>query len=413
MARETLVPEQFGPLQGVHVLSTGSLIAQPFAAALAAQMGAEVIQVENPHVEDTWRGIGLQLPRSDGAGTVGTSWLQERRNEFNVSLDMSTPEGKEIFLKLAARADIWMESSRPGTYAKWGLDDATVLAANPALVVCHVSGYGQDGDVAYLNRGSYDMIGQAFGGSMYQTGFPDPDPPTRAAPWTADYITALYCLSSSLAAHIHARDTGVGQVIDLAQFEAIHSVLAGTMVEYFQLGSVRERSGNRAPAFQPYDVFKAADGSVVIAAPATSIFENICRVLGLDPSDAYWSSARMAVDEVNGVEFDALLRGWCEERTTAELVTILNGAGVPCTTVLSARDAALDRHYAARGIHIEWDDEQVGRVKGTGPVPRFSKTPGKIWRGTTARGADNQAVYGDLLGYSESALRQMADKGVV
>ena len=186
MTQDTLVPEKFGPLQGVRVLSTGSVIAQPFAAVLAAQMGAEVIQVENPNVEDTWRGVGLKLPTNNATKEVSTSFLAERRNEFNVTLDMSQPGGKEIFLSLAARADIWMESSKPGAYERWGLDDATVLRHNPKLVICHVSGYGQTGDPSYLGRPSYDMIGQAFGGSMYQTGFPDPEPPVRAAPWVGD-----------------------------------------------------------------------------------------------------------------------------------------------------------------------------------------------------------------------------------
>ena len=393
--RETLVPEQFGPLQGVRVLSTGSVIAQPFAAALAAQWGAEVIQVENPYVEDTWRSVGLRVPSADGAREVGTSWLAERRNEFNITLDLANPEDKERFLKLAARADIWMESSRPGAYERWGLSDAVVQAANPRLVICHVSGYGQTGEPSYLGRASYDMIGQAFGGSMYQTGFPDA-PPTRAAPWTADYITALMCLSSSLAAFVHAKETGIGQVIDLAQFEAIHAVLAGTMVEWFHLGLVRERSGNSSPAFQPYDVFAVKDGSVVIAAPAETIFEKVCVVLSLDPKDPYWSSARTAIHEVQGVEFDALLRGWCEERTMAEAIEQLNAAGIACSPILNARSSAEDPHYRARGVHVEWDDEVVGRVRGTGVTPRFSATPGKIWRGTTLPGADNDRIFGML-----------------
>lgn len=170
--RDTLVPEQFGPLQGVRILSTGSVIAQPFAAALAAQWGAEVIQVENPHVEDTWRTIGLKVRSADGSREVGTSWLAERRNEFNVTLDMSTPEGCEKFLKLAARADIWMESSRPGTYDRWGLTDARVEGVNPALVICHVSGYGQSGEPSYLGRASYDMIGRPSAARCTRPGFP-------------------------------------------------------------------------------------------------------------------------------------------------------------------------------------------------------------------------------------------------
>jgi crotonobetainyl-CoA:carnitine CoA-transferase CaiB-like acyl-CoA transferase len=205
----------------------------------------------------------------------------------------------------------------------------------------------------------------------------------------------------------------VGQSIDLAQFEAIHSVLAGTMVEWFQLGVVRERSGNKSPAFQPYDVFAAKDGSVVIAAPAATIFEKVCIVLGLDPADEYWSSARTAINEVQGLEFDAILRGWCEERTMAELVENLNAAGVPCCAILSSEVAAKDAHYEARQVHIEWEDGQVGRIKGTGVVPRFSATPGKIWRGTTGPGADNVKIFGELLGYSHEQLNRLISRGVV
>src|ERR1051325_9732829 len=238
-----LVPEAFGPLQGLRVVSTGSLIAQPFAAALAAEMGAEVIQIERPGTGDAvWRNVGMKLPTPDGNGQVATSWIQERRNTFCVTLDLACPEGRELFLRLVRVADIWMESSKPGAYTKWGLGDDAVLAENPRLVIAHVSGYGQTGHPEYLGRASYDMIGQAFGGLMYQTGFPDPDPPTRAAPWTADYITSLFTLASSLAAYVHAQNTGRGQSIDVSQFECIHHLLSGTMVEYFANGFVRERT---------------------------------------------------------------------------------------------------------------------------------------------------------------------------
>ena len=167
MSEKKLVPETFGPLQGVKIVSTGTLIAQPFAAELAAEMGAEVIQVERPRTGDeSWRNVGIQIKAHDGGDPVATTFVQERRNMFCVGLDMSKPRGRDILLKLLQRAEIWMESSKPGTYAKWGLDDETVLKANPSLVITHVSGYGQTGDPDYVGRTSYDMIGQAFGGRI-------------------------------------------------------------------------------------------------------------------------------------------------------------------------------------------------------------------------------------------------------
>jgi crotonobetainyl-CoA:carnitine CoA-transferase CaiB-like acyl-CoA transferase len=408
-----LVPEAFGPLQGVRILSSGTIIAQPFAAALAAEQGAEVIQVERPGTGDAaWRNLGLKLPTKDGKGQVGASWVQERRNSFYVSLDLAQPEGRELFLELAAVSDIWMESSKPGTYSEWGLTDEALLAVNPRLVIAHVSGYGQTGDPGYLGRASYDMIGQAFGGLMYQTGFPDPEPPTRAAPWTADYITALSVLWACLAGYIHATKTGRGQSIDLPQFECVHHTLGGTMVEYFAKGAVRERSGNRATAFQPYDAFRASDGWVVLAAVGT-VFDRVLPAIGLDASDPKWKEAHTDLESIAGIEFDALLRGWIAERTVAEVVEIMNRAQVACCPIMTAHDMAEDRHYRARGVHVEWEDEQVGPVKGIGVLPRFSATPGKIWRGSVPVGHDNELVFGTLAGLSATDVAALRSRGIV
>ena len=410
----SLVPEQFGPLQGVRILSTGSLIAQPYAASLAAEMGAEVIQVERPGEGDAaWRHLGMQLPTTDGTGQVATTWVQERRNELYTTLDFSTPEGKQIFLKLIEACDIWMESSKPGSYTKWGLTDEVVLQTNPKIVIAHVSGYGQTGHEDYLGRASYDMIGQAFGGLMYQTGFPDPEPPVRANPWTADYITALFCLWSSLSGYIYAQRTGKGQVIDVSQFESIHRLLSGTMVEYFANGFVRGRSGNKATAFQPYDAFQASDGWVVIGAVGLAVFSRVCQAIGLDPQDEKWHNASSDVNSIEGIEFDALLRGWVAERTVAEVVESLNAAQVACCPIMNSKDMAEDPHYQARKLHVEWEDGQVGPVKGTGVTPLFSETPGKIWRGSVPVGHDNEAVYTKLAGLSAEEVAQLKDKGVI
>ena len=401
----TLLPETFGPLQGVRILSTGTIIAQPFAAHLAAEMGAEVIQVEHPSGEyDAWRYMGIRLKGENGT-EAASSWVQERRNAFYVTLDFTKEGSKDLFLGLIKSCDIWMESSKPGSYDKWGLTDDVVLEANPKIVVSHVSGYGQSGDEGYLGRASYDLIGQAFGGLLNLTGFPDPEPPTRASPWTGDYLTALFCLWSSLAGYIYASRTGKGQVIDVAQFEAIHRAISGSMVEYFNAGVVRERSGNKAPAFQPYDVFNAKDGWVVIGAIGPSIFERACQVIGLDYAE--WAGVHTDINSDQGLAFDALLRAWVIDHTVKEAVDAFNANNVPCCPVMTARDMGEDPHYQARGVHVEWDDVQVGRVKGTGVAPKFSETPGKIWRGSVPAGYDNQRVYGDLLGLTPEKIDEL------
>ena len=409
---EPLLPEQFGPLQGVRIISTGTIIAQPFAAALAAEMGAEVIQVERPIIGDVTRTLGVKVGDADGA-PVGALWAQDRRNTLHTTLDFTAPEGRDVFLRMVAGVDIWMESSKAGTYAQWGLDDATVLTANPRIVITHVSGYGQTGHPDYLNRASYDPIGQAFGGSMALTGLPDPDPPITAIPLVADYTTAQMCLWSSLAAYIHALRTGQGQVIDIAQFEAVHKMMSGTMIEYFETGVARERSGNGSRRNQPFGTYEAKDGWVVIAAIG-GVYDRVCRILDLDPTDEHWRGARTEVDSIAGIEFDAILRGWLEERTVQEVVETLNDAQIGCSAVMTPKDISEDPHYAAREVHTEWDDLQMGRrVKGIGIIPKFSATPGKIWRGSTPLGYDNEAVYKRYLGMEPAELEELRERGII
>ena len=185
------------------------------------------------------------------------------------------------------------------------------------------------------------------------------------------------------------------------------------MVEYFANGFVRGRSGNKATAFQPYDAFQASDGWVVIGAVGLAVFSRVCQAIGLDPEDEKWHGASSDVNSIEGIEFDALLRGWVAERTVAEVVESLNAAQVACCPIMNSKDMAEDPHYQARKLHVEWEDGQVGTVKGTGVTPLFSETPGKIWRGSVPVGHDNEAVYTRLAGLSAEEVAQLRDKGVI
>ncbi|MBV8771983.1 MAG: CoA transferase, partial [Deltaproteobacteria bacterium] len=231
-------------------------------------------------------------------------------------------------------------------------------------------------------------------------------------PWTGDYLTALFTLWSSLAGLTYARQFGKGQVIDLAQYEALHRTMGGTMVEYFQNGLVRERSGNKAQGFQPLDSFETSDGWVVMGA-LSEVYKRLLRAIGLDPNDPKWESARVNLESIEGIEFDAILRGWIAERTTTEVVRILNEAQVPCAPIMTAKDMAENEHYQARDMHLEWEDLQAGPVKGIGVVPKFSLTPGKIWRGAPSVGHDNERVYRELVGISGDELEMLRHQHVI
>ncbi|HEX9013359.1 MAG TPA: CoA transferase, partial [Anaerolineaceae bacterium] len=194
MANTSDVPK-FGMLSGLKVFSTGTVVAAPYAASLFAENGATVIHAESTASPDTCRSIKY-------------AWNQEHRNELGMALDIPSPEGKEIFLKLCQWADIWIESSRGGTYARWGLADEVIWERNPRLVIVHVSGFGQEGDPDYTCRESSDPIDQAFGGYMSINGMPAPEPPLRAVPYASDYVTALNAAWAGLAAYTRAQITG-------------------------------------------------------------------------------------------------------------------------------------------------------------------------------------------------------------
>jgi len=408
-ADRNLVPHKFGPLYGVRIVSCGANIAQPFAAALAAEMGAEVIHIEPPGGGDPYRASGLDLG-ANGA-TAGSNWIQERRNMFCVTLDAEHPRGCELLLRLLAQSEIWMESAPTGAWTKIGLSDAEVLKRCPHLVIAHVSGLGQS-DADYLGGSDHDAIAQAFGGLMANIGFSDPQPPGRAMPSIADYLTALCALWSSLAALIHARASGAGQSIDVAKYEVVHKHLGPTLLEFFQRGAVAQRTGNKSPGAQPLDTFRARDEWLMIAALREQ-YGRLCKLLGLDPREQKWQHAAWHVNSPEGLEFDALFRRWVADRTADEVMRELGQIGVPCSKIMSSDECAQNPHYQARGMHIEWQDGQVGKVKGTGLVPKFSATPGAIWRGAVALGHDNHLVYGELLGLDAAELNDLRRAGVI
>ncbi len=403
----SIVPESFGALKGVRVLSTGTHITGPYAAHLAADFGAEVIQVESPGKGDPWRHEDYTW------NGVNVSWAHDRRNAFYISLDLKKPEGRDVFLNnLIPQCDIWVENSKPGTYPAMGITDEAVKAKNPKIVIVHVSPFGQDGDPDYTQRSLSNLVMQAFGGLMYTTGEAD-QTPVSAPAHGGEKMVALFALWSMLAAYIHAERTGKGQVLDIAEYECINKITSGTMPMFFVDGAVRERAGNKAGAFQPYDTFMAKDGWLFIGAISVPIFRRSLTIVGLDPSDEKWSGAFSNPNSPEGREFDGALRKWVGERTVADVVRILNENTIPCGPVNDPQQAADDPHFKARKIHEEWNDDLVGKVNGVRPVPQFSKTPGKIWRGSVAVGHDNEAVLTKVAGLDRAKINGLKSKGVI
>lgn len=407
-----VVPE-FGPLAGVRVLDSARFVAGPWAATYLGEFGARVVHLEGPPFgppfADATRTLRPLLPGGAPGEEVSESWVQYSRNKLSLGLDVRSGEGRQVFLDLARASDIWIESSRPGTYDKLRLSDAEVWAANPKLTIVHVSGHGQTGDPARVGAPSYDLTAQAFSGYLSLQGKPDPEPPMRSGTALNDTVTGLASATAGLMGYIHAQRTGKGQSIDVAQYEMFFVLLENLALDYFMRGVVRGRFGTGHARLHPYDVHRAADGWVVVAAPTPESWANLRAVIGVEDPAFDDRDYRLAHRE----PIDAAIAAFCASRSREELEQLGRAHDLAISRVFDIADIAHDPHYRERQMFLEWEDPVAGRVKGAGVAPKFSATPGGVWRGAPWLGEDNRAILGGILGYSDTRIRELRALGVV
>src|ERR1700726_4003626 len=341
----------FGPLEGIRAVGTGCLVAQPYIGTKLAEFGAEVIHLERPG-GDVFRFTAPQLTR--GPRPHGCDEAEVTKNKLSMGVDLKHARGIELLMALWKISDVWMESSMPGTLERNGITNELALAVNPSLVIVRVSTYGQYGKEDYLGRPGYDAIAQAYGGMINLTGDPA-GPPQRAKTYTGDYLTALTGWAATMMALWEVKKSRRGQVIDLAQYEAVAQTNGNTLPLYTGEGAVYGHTGNRPPGFQPYDTFKCSDGWVYIGALGGAIYDRVPRFLGLDPIEYSYeacSKDAAAVNSERGRELDRRLREYCATRTTREVDTAMNAAQIGCARVFNVRDQYHDKHYAAPQMDV-------------------------------------------------------------
>jgi len=403
----------FGPLQDIRVVGTGCLVAQPYIGTKLAEFGAEVIHVERPG-GDVFRFTAPQLTR--GPRPHGCDEAEVTKNKLSLGLDLKHARGVELLMALWKISDVWMESSMPGTLDRSGITSELALAVNPSLVIVRVSSYGQYGSEEYLGRAGYDAIAQAYGGMMNLTGDPA-GPPQRAKTYTGDYITALTGWASTMMALWEVKKSGRGQVVDLAQYEAVAQTNGNTLPLFTGEGAVYGHAGNRATGFQPYDTFKCSDGWVYIGALGGAIYDRVPKFLDLDPVEYSYdecSKDAAAVDSEKGRELDRRLREYCAARTSLEVETEMNQAKIACARVYNVRDQYHDAHYAAREMTVPVLDRQSGvPIRVYGVVPKMSLTPGRIWRGAPSVGDDTTDILATMLGLSETEIDALYAEQIV
>lgn len=338
------------PLAGLRVLELARILAGPWAGQLLADLGADVIKVERPGEGDDTRHWGPPfLHAADGTDLSAAYYHACNRGKRSVAIDIATAEGQARIRSLAARADVVIENYKVGGLAKYGLDAASLRALNPRLIVCSVTGFGQDGP--YAHRAGYDFIVQGMAGIMSITGEPD-GPPQKGGVATADLFTGAYSVVAILAALEARHRTGTGTHIDMALLDTQVGVLGNQALNWMASGMVPHRMGNGHANLTPYQSFPTADGDLIIAVGNDRQFARLCEVLGLDLA----GDDRFATNPQRVRHRAALLplvTAATVTWTSRDLLAALEGAGVPVGPVNRIDQVFADPQVRARGMAIE------------------------------------------------------------
>jgi len=361
------------PLDGLKVLEMGTLIAGPFCGRLLAEFGAEVIKIESPADARGEGGDPLRKWRKLHEGT-SLWWYAQARNKKSVTINLREKEGQDIVRKLALEADIIVENFRPGTLEKWNLGFDSLSKDNPKLIMVRLSGFGQTGP--YKDRVGFGAIGESMGGMRYLTGYPD-RAPVRVGISIGDSLAAMYGAMGALMALHHRHKTGKGQMVDVALYEAVFSMMESMLPEFGMSGFVRERTGASLPGIVPSNTYLCGDGQyVVIGANGDSIFKRMMLAIGRNDlaNDAALSdnAGRTACTE----ELDAAIGAWTGANNLTQVLAVLEKADVPSGRIYSIADIVGDMQYQARGMIEKHELGDNKDVLLPGIVPKLSVTPG-------------------------------------
>ncbi|MFO1190722.1 MAG: CaiB/BaiF CoA-transferase family protein [Rhodoferax sp.] len=405
-----------GPLQGLRVIEMGQLIAGPFAAKTLADFGADVIKIEPPGGAGAQGGDPLRKWRLLKDGT-SVWWQVQSRNKKSVTLDLRQGEAQDIVRLLARDADVLIENFRPGALEGWGLGPEVLQAANPALIMLRISGYGQTGP--YRDRPGFGVVAEAMGGLRHLTGEPG-RVPVRVGVSIGDTLASLHGVIGILMAlhHRHATRSaeaprGLGQVVDVALYEAVFNCMESLLPEYAMFGAVRGPSGSALPGIAPTNAYACADGGyAIIAGNGDSIFKRLMHAigrddLGQDPELADNTGRVRRVDEIDGAIGD-----WARTLPVSAVLEVLERASVPSGRIYTVADIAADPHFAARGMLESVTLEDGSTLTVPGFVPKLSRTPGGHRRNAPALGQDTEAVLREV-GVTPDQLEALRARGVI
>ena len=392
-------------LRGLRILDLTRVVAGPFATAILADLGAEVIKIEAPKTGDDYR----HGPAPEGETSL--SFQNTNRGKRSLTLDFRAPEGRDILLRLADGADALVENFRGGYLAKCGLGADVLQARNPRLVVASLSGFGQTGPRA--GEPSYDIVAQASGGLLAMTGFED-GPPVRGAGALADFVGGLYLALGVASGLLERERTGRARALDLSNQDCIFAITDSAASIFAGIGERMPRVGNQHPFTAPYECLTATDGYVVVGTASNKLFRRLALGIGRpelarDPRFAKHRARAANRREINGIVAD-----WARGKSCAELLAALGpgGADVPCARVASPDELLDDPQLLARGMLERHPHPTLGEVVFHGNPLRFAGVEPRGRALAPELGEANGELYG-ALGIGAEERRALAEKGVI
>jgi formyl-CoA transferase len=394
-----------GPLYGLRIVDMTRVLAGPFCSMLLADMGAEVIKVEGPGKGDDARDYPPFLRG------VSAYFTNLNRNKQSIVLDLKKPEARDILIDLLKQSDVLLENFKPGTMDKLGLGYDTIKGVNPRIIYASISGFGQYGP--YKDRPGYDIIGQAMGGLMSVSGWPD-SPPTRTGTAMADIVAGLNACIGILAALKGRENTGVGERIDVALVDSMVSAMETVIQIYLVEGRTPQRVGNRYEFIAPYDSFAAEDGWVVIGVGGQDVWRRFCRVIGNDAlaEDPEFLTNKDRVRNV--IRLEGIVTDWTSKRKVADIVSMLMEASVPCSPILSVDQICNDPNIAkAREMIVEMDHPLGGKMSVVSCPIKFTNRKTSIRSTAPGHGQHTREVLTDILGISEEEYTRLKEAGVM